>query len=604
MEETLTAIYLRRSKGFYSIGLAVMEPFGLHSWVCEIPADSVHPYGAIDRLMHLLFVAGAKKLIVGSDTPDEIEDIVRNFERFDCRFMHRHYDLASQNERFKRVFGLRSLLTPLEHLNLEQRPLGAQALAYLVDEVGNDSGYICAAPTVLELGNLLDLGNNPLEQLEMIASDPKLPDIAALFLTMSTPMGKRLGRHNLFLPVKNAEELSRRYDRIETLKAHAFWIDDRLKRIGNLELYWWNLQDHKVDAIDPLIRALHVVMEIQAYLQTHEVNLKDSIEAVESQWVNELSSCYQQRSWLQAQIRFMGKLIEWIAQLDVSVSCALSAYRYGLTRPAIVQTPKDESFLQMIGVRHLLVEQQGIDYIPNDIVMGDREYVDLPYPQTVMLDPRVHDGADIHGVLLYGINSSGKSSLMKSIGISVILAQAGFFVPAKAMKFTVFDGLYTRIQSRDNVAKSLSTFGVEMLELNTIFDKANAKTLVLGDEISHGTETLSAVAIVASTVIELAKKKSLFLLTTHLHQLSLVKELSLLRQVVSLHLSVHYDEKTDLLVYDRMLRAGRGSSIYGLEFAESLHMNKSFLENAKRLRNDLAKEYDLLEANHKKKYLK
>jgi DNA mismatch repair protein MutS len=221
-----------------------------------------------------------------------------------------------------------------------------------------------------------------------------------------------------------------------------------------------------------------------------------------------------------------------------------------------------------------------------------------------MLDSKVHDGANIRGVLLYGINSSGKSSLMKSIGIAVTLAQAGFFVPVKAMKFSLFDGVYTRIQSRDNVAKSLSTFGVEMLELNTIFSRATERSLILGDEISHGTETLSAVAIVASTIMELSKKGALFLMTTHLHQLSMISELSRLREVVHLHLSVRYDDTSDRLIYDRILKAGRGSSVYGLEFAESLHMNPSFLKNAKRLRENLAKEYDVLELGNQKEYIK
>jgi DNA mismatch repair protein MutS len=251
-----------------------------------------------------------------------------------------------------------------------------------------------------------------------------------------------------------------------------------------------------------------------------------------------------------------------------------------------------------------LVEAQGIAYVPNDIVMGNRDYLDLPYPDTVMLDSKVHDGSNIRGVLLYGINSSGKSSLMKSIGIAATLAQAGFFVPAKTMKFSLFDGIYTRIQSRDNVAKSLSTFGVEMLELNTIFSRATSKSLVLGDEISHGTETLSAVAIVASTIMELSKKGCLFLMTTHLHQLSMVHELTRLREVVSLHLSVRYDDDGDRLIYDRILKSGRGSSVYGLEFAESLHMQKSFLDNAKRLRENLAKEYDILELGHQKENIK
>ncbi|MFY9143198.1 MutS-related protein, partial [Sulfuricurvum sp.] len=282
---------------------------------------------------------------------------------------------------------------------------------------------------------------------------------------------------------------------------------------------------------------------------------------------------------------------------------ALNAQKYALVRPSIIESSK-ENFLQISGLRHLLVEAQGIAYVPNDIVMGDRDHLDLPYPDTVMLDSKVHDGANIRGVLLYGINSSGKSSLMKSIGIAVALAQAGFYVPAKAMKFSLFDGVYTRIQSRDNVAKSLSTFGVEMLELNTVFSRATSRSLILGDEISHGTETLSAVAIVASTIMELSQKGALFLMTTHLHQLSMISELSRLREVVNLHLSVHYNAENDRLIYDRILKPGRGSSVYGLEFAESLHMDPHFLQNAKRLRENLAKEYDVLELGNQKEYIK
>jgi DNA mismatch repair protein MutS len=116
-------------------------------------------------------------------------------------------------------------------------------------------------------------------------------------------------------------------------------------------------------------------------------------------------------------------------------------------------------------LRHPLIEVQerGGIYVPNDIVMGNRDYMDLPHPNTVMLDVAVHDGHSINGVLLYGINSSGKSSLMKSIGIATLMAQSGFFVSAAVMKFSLFDSLFTRIISKDNLAKGLSTFAVEML---------------------------------------------------------------------------------------------------------------------------------------------
>jgi DNA mismatch repair protein MutS len=190
---------------------------------------------------------------------------------------------------------------------------------------------------------------------------------------------------------------------------------------------------------------------------------------------------------------------------------------------------------------------------------------------------------------------------MKSIGLAVLLAQSGFFVPASSMKFSLFESIFTRIVSRDNLAKGLSTFAVEMLELKNIFNRAATRSLVLGDEISHGTETLSGVSIVASAIIKLSKVRSLFLFATHLHQLSTMEEIRRLENVVDLHLSVEYDEQLDKLVFNRVLQGGSGSSVYGLEFAKSLHMDSEFLDNANRIRKRLANDFDELELLVKKR---
>ncbi len=297
------------------------------------------------------------------------------------------------------------------------------------------------------------------------------------------------------------------------------------------------------------------------------------------------------------------RVILYVADLDVGVSSSKVAQTYNHARPMIVETQEDENFMQIMQLRHPLIEVQerGGLYVPNDIVMGDRSYMDLPHPTTVMLDVAVHDGHPIRGVLLYGINSSGKSSLMKSIGIAVLMAQAGFFVSASVMKFSLFESLFTRIVSRDNLAKGLSTFAVEMLELKNIFNRSRVRSLVLGDEISHGTETLSGVAIVASAIQKLSQTQCLFLFATHLHQLSTMPEIRSLDNVVDLHLSVEYDEAQDKLLFNRILQAGSGSSIYGLEFAKSLHMDSDFLETANRIRKRLANDFDELELLVKKK---
>ncbi|MBC8238732.1 MAG: DNA mismatch repair protein [Helicobacteraceae bacterium] len=326
-------------------------------------------------------------------------------------------------------------------------------------------------------------------------------------------------------------------------------------------------------------------------------NRRKIVSLVKEKYIH-LQGVYERRYSL-----LFDRVIAYVADLDVGVSSSKVSQSYKHSRPMIVEAQGEENFMQIMQLRHPLIEiqERGGIYVPNDIVMGNREYMDLPHPKTVMLDVSVHDGHDINGVLLYGINSSGKSSLMKSIGIAVLMAQAGFFVSAAVMKFSIFDSLFTRIVSKDNLAKGLSTFAVEMLEMKNIFNRSTVRSLVLGDEISHGTETLSGVAIVASAIMKLARTRCLFLFATHLHQLSTMKEITTLNNVVDLHLSVEYDEEKDALLFNRVLQEGSGSSIYGLEFAKSLHMDHEFLDTANKIRKRLSNDFDELELLVKKK---
>ena len=283
-----------------------------------------------------------------------------------------------------------------------------------------------------------------------------------------------------------------------------------------------------------------------------------------------------------------------VAQVDVALSNLKASTKLNLVRPKILEA--DHSIIEVEALRHPLVEareENGL-YIPNNIVLGDKS---CSQTKSVMNDLSTED---VHGVLLYGINSSGKSSLMKSLGVAVLLAQSGMYVPAQTMRFTLMHELFTRIVAKDNFERGLSSFAVEMIELKNIFNRCTPRSLILGDEISHGTETLSAISIVSATILRLVEMKSLFLFTTHLHQLSNIPMLKNVPHVVSVHLSVHYDEQEDLLVFDRTLQPGSGSSIYGLEFAQSLHMDEGFLQKAMHIRRELAGELDDIELLTKK----
>ena len=276
----------------------------------------------------------------------------------------------------------------------------------------------------------------------------------------------------------------------------------------------------------------------------------------------------------------LDKLISFIANIDVAISNAKCTKKMNLTRPII----EEGNFYEAIALRHPIIEandERGI-YIPNDVFLGSNNNTEHNH-----ITLNASSGEDVLGVLLYGINSSGKSSLMKSIGLSVVLAQAGFFVPVVELRFGLYNKLFTRIVSKDNLYKGLSTFAVEMMELKNIFNRADEHSLVLGDEISQGTETESALAIVSSAILKLISLNSTFIFATHLHQLESISQLQNIKHLIFLHLGIKYDESNDTLIYNRVLQLGRGDSLYGLEFAKSLHMDREFLQTAQTIRENL-----------------
>jgi DNA mismatch repair protein MutS len=188
------------------------------------------------------------------------------------------------------------------------------------------------------------------------------------------------------------------------------------------------------------------------------------------------------------------------------------------------------------------------------------------------------------GVLLYGMNASGKSSLMKALGLCVLLAQAGFPVPATGMRLAPFTAIFTRILGNDNLWAGLSSFAVEMTEFREILQFADERSLVLGDELCSGTESLSATALVAAGIETLAGRGTKFVFATHLHELATL----IPSGIKAMHLKVHYDAATDQLIYDRRLEPGSGSALYGLEVCRALDLPVAYLDRATTIRKQLA----------------
>ena len=267
-------------------------------------------------------------------------------------------------------------------------------------------------------------------------------------------------------------------------------------------------------------------------------------------------------------------VINFVANLDVDIANARNATKYSYCKPLFNNENTASSNIQCKGLRHAIVERLDCSkcrYVTNDISLSNQ------------------------GILLYGLNAAGKSTLMKALGLVAIMAQAGMYVPCDSMVYTPYDHLFTRITRQDDLFTGKSTFMVEMLELRNILQRCNENSLVIGDEICSGTESCSAIGIVASAINTLSEKHCAFIFATHLHDLidlDFMKALSTQSRLQVCHLHVYFDRETNALVYDRKLRDGPGIKTYGIEVCRALNMPDTFLDFASKIRKQYVSIHD------------
>lgn len=255
---------------------------------------------------------------------------------------------------------------------------------------------------------------------------------------------------------------------------------------------------------------------------------------------------------------------EFVSIIDFIKSSAKCAKLNGYTRPTLMN--ESYGYINAKKLRHPIIERIiDYEYVPHDVELGN----------------------NLKGMLLYGVNTSGKSSVMKAIGLIIILAQSGMFVPCDDLILSPYLSLYTRIAGNDNLFKGMSSFSLEMIELNAIFKRAGSKMLVIGDEISKGTEFYSSNGLVASAIVELSKSDTSFIFATHLHELVNLDIIKNLTTVKSFHLSVDFDEKTNKLIFDRSMKEGSGRSDYGITVAQFIIQNKEFIDLAIKIKNQM-----------------
>ena len=258
------------------------------------------------------------------------------------------------------------------------------------------------------------------------------------------------------------------------------------------------------------------------------------------------------RDYIREYIGIIQDVSRVIAEVDMMASLATVSEENGYVRPVIT----NERVISIKDGRHPVVEKVSKkEYVPNDIMMGK--------------------GVDI--LLITGPNMAGKSTYMRQLAITVIMAQIGSFVPAKSCTIPIFDKIFTRIGASDDLVSGESTFMVEMKEANNAIQEATPNSLILFDELGRGTATYDGMSL-AQAILEYIhdKIKAKTLFSTHYHELTtLSADLTNLRNV---HVSAI--EEDGKITFLHKIKQGAVDKSYGIHVASLAKLPKSLIERA------------------------
>ena len=373
---------------------------------------------------------------------------------------------------------------------------------------------------------------------------------------------------------KNNNENTEKVNITKTTKRKVSVVNDTTQKFGNgkqfeeIEFDFDTIQAKPVSTSSTILRLISPkIEEISNNIISQQLKIQ-KISIVEySKFLLELFNKFETKYL---------DIIKNVSEIDIYCTNALNAFEYSYNKPSVIEN--ECSFLVAKDIRHPIVEriQTQNRYIENDVCLGN-------------IPDSIKNIQSSNGILLYGVNSSGKSTLMKSIGLNVIMAQAGMFVPCSNLTYSPYKHIFTRISGNDNIYKGMSSFTVEMTELKNILDRCNKNSLILGDELCSGTESISALSIVASGILDILSKNGNFIFATHLHELcdlDVIKSVETINKIQVYHIHVDTDNNGNI-IFDRKLTKGKGSSVYGLEICKYLKMPEDFLKNAEKIRKQL-----------------
>lgn len=301
----------------------------------------------------------------------------------------------------------------------------------------------------------------------------------------------------------------------------------------------------------------YITPELKEY-EDKILNAQEKINELESQLFNEI------RAIVANEAETIQKNARLIAMLDCIISFAQCAEEYSYVKPIIDESNK----INIVQGRHPVVERildPGNKFTPNDSLLDNEE-------QQI--------------ILLTGPNMAGKSVYLRQVGLIVLLAQIGSFVPAKEASIGIVDRIFTRVGASDNITAGESTFLVEMQEAANILNNATSKSLILLDEIGRGTSTFDGISIawaITEYLHENPEVSAKTLFATHYHELNEMAEL--FPKIKNYKVEVReYDDK---VVFLHKVNPGRADHSYGIQVAQMAGLPLFVTNRAKEVLDNL-----------------
>lgn len=265
------------------------------------------------------------------------------------------------------------------------------------------------------------------------------------------------------------------------------------------------------------------------------------------------------RETIMQQSREIQQTAEFLAQVDCLLSLAVVSEQNDYVRPELV----DDGRLHISDGRHPVIEK---------MITAER-FV----PNTIQLDNN-----DNQIMIITGPNMAGKSTILRQVALTVLMAQIGSFVPAQSAELPIIDRIFTRVGALDNLSAGQSTFMVEMQETANILNHATSDSLVIMDEIGRGTSTFDGLSIawaVAEYLHDLKGKGVKTLFATHYHELT---ELAQSRSRVK-NYNIAVKEWNDEIIFLRKLVEGGTNRSYGIQVARLAGIPTTVIKRAKKV---------------------